>query len=406
MENVRQWRLQTRKYKKQNRASIIAQSSLCLILILGILSCYYNAYPTNAMSFKINNGGRSLLNNDCEGYNSSKPHHSEFPVDRWEGDNMNLVGMIIHIFALVTCFTGLAIVCDSYFESSLEAIGDALSLSPGVNGATFMAAGSSAPELFTSFMGVFVAKSDVGIGTIVGSAVFNMLIILAVCAFGLASEGGLFLRWFPMTRDIFFYSVSIIFLVLSILDQEISQFESIGLLVLYLLYVIWMVFNKRLETYFNQRIVKTYDGPASSGRIVSFVESKPFVIVIYLVIVVNIIIMIIDMYSEGDEYTTENLICSIIFIAEMLLKMAAYGPLGYWKDMWNTFDGMLVGFILLEFLLSGSGLTSGFRGINNTLFLKQNILGLLGLFFIFYKLVLVLPEVGFTSLLEVKATNF
>ena len=51
-----------------------------------------------------------------------------------------------------------------------------------VAGATFMAAGGSAPELFTSIMGVYVAKSDVGFGTIVGSAVFNVLFVIGLCA--------------------------------------------------------------------------------------------------------------------------------------------------------------------------------------------------------------------------------
>ena len=32
-----------------------------------------------------------------------------------------------------------------------------------------MAAGGSAPELFTSIVGVFLARSDVGFGTIIGS---------------------------------------------------------------------------------------------------------------------------------------------------------------------------------------------------------------------------------------------
>jgi Ca2+/Na+ antiporter len=39
-----------------------------------------------------------------------------------------------------------------------------LEISPDVAGATFMAAGGSAPELFTSVIGVFIAKNDVGIG--------------------------------------------------------------------------------------------------------------------------------------------------------------------------------------------------------------------------------------------------
>jgi len=45
-----------------------------------------------------------------------------------------------------------------------------------VAGATFMAAGGSAPELFTSIIGVFISKDNVGIGTIVGkSLVYKMV---------------------------------------------------------------------------------------------------------------------------------------------------------------------------------------------------------------------------------------
>lgn len=38
-----------------------------------------------------------------------------------------------------------------------------LKLSPDVAGATFMAAGSSAPELATVIIGVFFAKDDIGV---------------------------------------------------------------------------------------------------------------------------------------------------------------------------------------------------------------------------------------------------
>ena len=82
------------------------------------------------------------------------------------------------IWGIFYMFWGLAIVCDDYFVTSLEDISEALNLSPDVAGATFMAAGSSAPELFTSLMGVF-QRGDLGFSTIVGSAVFNILFVLA-----------------------------------------------------------------------------------------------------------------------------------------------------------------------------------------------------------------------------------
>lgn len=42
-----------------------------------------------------------------------------------------------------------------------------LRLSPDVAGATFMAAGSSAPELATVVIGVFFAKDDIGVSEII-----------------------------------------------------------------------------------------------------------------------------------------------------------------------------------------------------------------------------------------------
>ena len=35
--------------------------------------------------------------------------------------------------------------------------------------------------LYCVFAGVFIAKGDVGVGTIVGSAVFNILVIIGLC---------------------------------------------------------------------------------------------------------------------------------------------------------------------------------------------------------------------------------
>ena len=63
---------------------------------------------------------------------------------------------------------GLAIVCDEYFVPALERMSDVLGLSPDVAGATFMSAGSSAPELSTAVIGVFVAKDDIGVSGVVG----------------------------------------------------------------------------------------------------------------------------------------------------------------------------------------------------------------------------------------------
>lgn len=44
-----------------------------------------------------------------------------------------------------------------------------------------MAAAASSPELFINAVGTFITKSDIGVGTVVGSAVFNVLAVPACC---------------------------------------------------------------------------------------------------------------------------------------------------------------------------------------------------------------------------------
>ena len=62
-----------------------------------------------------------------------------------------------------------------------------------------MQAGGSAPELTTSLIGTFLSESDVGFGTIVGSAVFNVLFVIGMCA--VFSKEVLVLTWWPLARD-------------------------------------------------------------------------------------------------------------------------------------------------------------------------------------------------------------
>ena len=76
----------------------------------------------------------------------------------------------------------------------------ALHLSPDVAGATFMAAGSSAPELATSVIGVFVAKDDIGVSGVVGSAVFNITLVIGVCA--LSAQHAITLSWYSLCRRV------------------------------------------------------------------------------------------------------------------------------------------------------------------------------------------------------------
>ncbi len=86
---------------------------------------------------------------------------------------------------LALCVWLLAIITDRVFVVSLDAISARLALPASVAGASLMAMGSSAPELIIALTALFKeggAHADLGIGTIVGSALFNILVITGVSA--------------------------------------------------------------------------------------------------------------------------------------------------------------------------------------------------------------------------------
>jgi K+-dependent Na+/Ca+ exchanger-like protein len=156
-----------------------------------------------------------------------------------------------YVIGVLYMFLALAIVCDEFFVPALEEIASErhLNLSMDVAGATLMAAGGSAPELFTSLFGTF-QESEVGIGTIVGSAVFNVLFVIGCCA--LAARELLTLTWWPLFRDCLYYTIGLI--VLSIFvgvvsPEQIYMWEALVLFIMYLGYIVIMYFNRDLYKY-------------------------------------------------------------------------------------------------------------------------------------------------------------
>lgn len=173
------------------------------------------------------------------------PAYHEFPPDLFSHEARAKGGVIVHVLVVFYMFYALAVVCDDYFVASLEECCSRLNLSEDVAGATFMAAGSSAPELFTAILGVLIAKGDVGTGTIVGSAVFNVLFVIGLC--GLCSGKDVPVTWWPLFRDSVFYAFTVVILILVIYDGEVTWYESLSMLLLYGVYIDLMKYNTRIH---------------------------------------------------------------------------------------------------------------------------------------------------------------
>nr|CAD7575830.1 unnamed protein product [Timema californicum] len=113
--------------------------------------------------------------------------------------------------------------------------GRILGMSDDVAGATFMAAATSSPELFINSVGTFITEGDIGVGTIVGSAVFNILAVPACC--GLFAGQVLKLDWWPLTRDCLMYGVTVVVLILTLNDERVEWYEALMLVSMYILYI-------------------------------------------------------------------------------------------------------------------------------------------------------------------------
>ncbi len=143
--------------------------------------------------------------------------------------------ILIQAIVLLYIFYLMAKVCDDYFIDSLEIITRRLKISEDVAGASFMAIGSSAPELFIALIALTKAgQESIGVGTIVGSAIFNVLVIIGASAWVAKT----ILDWKPLLRDILFYIISLIVLVVTFHDGIITSAEALIYIAVYIFYLL------------------------------------------------------------------------------------------------------------------------------------------------------------------------
>ena len=169
---------------------------------------------------------------------------------------------------LVICFWVLHFTTDKFFIPSLDKIAHRYSISSDVAGSTLMAVGSSAPELAVALIAMFVAGNHeaIGIGTIVGSSLFNALIIVG---YALIIGANRIMSWKPIYRDLLFYLLSVVLLYYFFLDGSVNIIEALILIAVYGLYIVIMFYWKRWFRYEDSEIpsstatAKTEKAPAN-----------------------------------------------------------------------------------------------------------------------------------------------
>ncbi len=172
--------------------------------------------------------------------------------------------LIGYILALVAVFYLLTQICRCYFVESLEHIAKKLKLSQDVAGATLMAFGGSAPEFLIVVITLIHPgnHANFGAGTIVGSAVFNILVVVGISAMISTT----YLAWKPVIRDIIFYVIAILTLFLVFQDGRVTWQEGLTLLVLYGVYLITLFSWQKLAPKKDQQSLGGSCAPKSRTR--------------------------------------------------------------------------------------------------------------------------------------------
>ncbi|KAF4531117.1 hypothetical protein B566_EDAN011142 [Ephemera danica] len=186
----------------------------------------------------------------------------DFPQDIFTVAQRREGAAVLHAILAFYLFILLAIACDDYFVPAIERIVQVLQVSDDVGGATLMAAATSSPELFINVVGTFVTEGDLGVGAVLGSAVFNILAVPACC--GIFASKEIILDWWPMTRDCAVYAISVIGLIVCLADELVYWYEAAMLVTFYLFYILIMYKNEAVSAWAH-RVITCWNRPTASS---------------------------------------------------------------------------------------------------------------------------------------------
>lgn len=123
-----------------------------------------------------------------------------------------------------------------FVVNGASAIASSLGLSQTLIGLTIIAMGTSLPELVTSIVAAKKDEVDMAVGNVIGSNIFNILLVLGVAA----AISPLEFIMENMIDIAFLILISVITLVFAWTSKEINRKEGIIMLLLYAVYMVYI----------------------------------------------------------------------------------------------------------------------------------------------------------------------
>lgn len=138
---------------------------------------------------------------------------------------------------LVAFGLGVLILGSNLFVDGAVRLAEGWGVSQGVIGLTIVAIGTSLPELATSVMASAKGESDVAVGNVVGSNIFNILGILGLASLIQPMDAA----GIRHSDLLFMLAVAIVLLPLVRARGKVGRLEGVVMLAAYAGYTVWLV---------------------------------------------------------------------------------------------------------------------------------------------------------------------
>ena len=204
--------------------------------------------------------------------------------------------MWVNLIIIVVCLV-IFERASNYLVEGLGAISEKFDISEAVLGASIAAIGSSAPEFGSSVFSVIEGEPTIGMGTIVGSAIFNITLIVG----GAAIFGKYTLQKRVLKRDGIFYLFTVIVAISTVYDGTLVRLEAVLWSIIFFLYLGWLVYDAKR----GKPVPKESFDEVSTWKAVLLIVVSSFAIAIaarYLVLNVS------ALFPEAETQATFSLI--------------------------------------------------------------------------------------------------
>lgn len=153
-------------------------------------------------------------------------------------DTSRYKSMTVCVLAIIFGLAGL-IFGGSIFVESASDIAREWGVSEAIIGLTIVAGGTSLPELVSSIIAVTKNKGQMALGNIVGSNIFNLLLILGVSSFiqPLTMGDITFVDWGVMV----FSAVALMIAAVTFKRNQLDRADAFVFLLIYAAYMVWLI---------------------------------------------------------------------------------------------------------------------------------------------------------------------